>query len=61
MIIGENIRLLREEDKEFLKAKYDKELPDWNVGLELNVERSVATRKRQKLIENIARWETSMH
>lgn len=57
IIIEENIKLLRKEDIEFLKSKYDKELPDWEVGLNLNLSRSNVTRKRQRLVDNIANWE----
>lgn len=57
IIIEENIKLLRKEDIEFLKSKYDKELPDWEVGINLNMSQSKVTRKRQRLVENIANWE----
>ncbi|MFT8313190.1 MAG: hypothetical protein ABF633_02925 [Clostridium sp.] len=57
IIIEENIKLLRKEDIEFLKSKYDKELPDWEVGLNLNMSQSKVTRKRQRLVDNIANWE----
>lgn len=57
IIIEENIRLLRKEDHEFLQSKYDKELPDWEVGLNLNMSQSKVTRKRQRLVNNIANWE----
>lgn len=57
IIIEENIKLLRKEDVEFLKSKYDKELPDWEVGINLNMSQSKVTRKRQRLVENIANWE----
>lgn len=56
-IIDKNIKGLRREDFDFLKVKYDKELPDWMVGLDLNMTQSTTTRKRQRLIQNIADWE----
>lgn len=57
IIIGANINGLRDEDIEFLKEKYAKEFPDWEVGMNLNMSQSKVTRKRQKLIENVARWD----
>lgn len=57
VIIGDNIGGLRKEDFEFLETKYKKELPDWRVGVKLHLTRSNVTRKKQKLIENVANWE----
>ncbi|SMC17273.1 hypothetical protein SAMN02745134_00276 [Clostridium acidisoli DSM 12555] len=57
IIMGDNIGGLRKEDFKFLETKYKKELPDWRVGVELHLTRSNVTRKKQKLIENVANWE----
>lgn len=57
IIIENNIKDIREEDREFLKTKYDKELPDWEVGLNLSMSQSNVSRRRQRLVENVANWE----
>lgn len=57
IIIEFNIKDLNENDIEFLKLKYQKCLSDKQVAYKLNMDQSTATRKRQKLVEDIARWE----
>lgn len=57
VIIENNIKLLKKEDVDFLESKYGKELPDWEVGINLNMTQSTTTRKRQRLIRNVAEWE----
>ncbi|AJA42642.1 hypothetical protein phiCT9441A_30 (endogenous virus) [Clostridium phage phiCT9441A] len=57
IIIEDNIGELGEEDKKFLKLKYGKGKKDWQLGNDLGMDQSTATRKRQKLVENVAKWE----
>lgn len=57
VIIGDNIGGLRRRDSEFLETKYNKELPEWRVGVELHMSQSQVNRKKQRLIENVARWD----
>ncbi|WP_243129241.1 hypothetical protein [Hathewaya massiliensis] len=57
IIIKENIKDLRNEDKQFLNLKYKEGMKDWQVGVRLGMDQSTATRKRQKLVEDVARWE----
>lgn len=57
IIIENNIGDLRQEDKEFLRLKYKENKKDWQVGNVLGMDQSTATRKRQKLVENVAKWE----
>ncbi|WP_236883767.1 hypothetical protein [Clostridium botulinum] len=57
IIIEDNIKDLSEEDKKFLTIKYRDNKKDWQVGNELGMDQSTASRKRQKLVENVARWE----
>ncbi|QPW61892.1 hypothetical protein IG390_05190 [Clostridium botulinum] len=55
--IEDNIKDLSEEDKHFLKLKYSEEKKDWQVGKELGMDQSTASRKRKRLVENVANWE----
>ncbi|MCY6372440.1 hypothetical protein [Clostridium ganghwense] len=57
IIIEDNINDLSEEDKHFLKLKYSEGKKDWQVGKELGMSQSTATRSRQRLIENVVEWE----
>lgn len=57
IIIKENIGELREEDKEFLRVKYKECNKDWQVGVKLGMDQSTVTRKRQRLVEDVSRWE----
>lgn len=57
IIIECNIKDIKEEDMEFLKMKYKDELKDWQIGFKLEMDQSTATRIRQRLVENVARWE----
>lgn len=57
VIIGDNIGGLRKRDFEFLETKYNKEFPEWRVGVELHMSQSQVNRKKQRLIENVARWD----
>ncbi|BFN03899.1 hypothetical protein [Clostridium tetani] len=58
IIIEDNIGELGEEDKKFLKLKYGEGKKDWQLGNDLGMDQSTATRKRQKLVENVAIWES---
>ncbi len=57
IIMEDNIKDLSEEDKHFLKLKYSEGKKDWQVGKELGMSQPTATRARQRLVENVARWE----
>lgn len=57
IIMGDNIGDLSEEDKKFLKIKYGEKQKDWQIGFKLGISQSSATRIRQGLVENVARWE----
>ncbi|MCD3234307.1 hypothetical protein G8V06_09405 [Clostridium botulinum D/C] len=57
IIIELNVKDLCEEDKSFLKLKYGESKKDWQVGEELGMAQSTATRQRQRLVEDVARWE----
>lgn len=57
IIMDDNIRCLNEEDKKFLKIKYEEKKKDWQIGFKLGISQSSATRIRQGLVENVARWE----
>ena len=56
-ILEYNINQLSKHKFELLKIKYGECKKDWQVGQKLNLEQSTVTRKRKKLIEEIARWE----
>ncbi|NFF59790.1 hypothetical protein FDB08_02465 [Clostridium botulinum] len=57
-ILEKNIRDLQDEDKKFLKIKYSKgRISDFKVGQVLGMDQSTATRKRQRLVEDVSRWE----
>ncbi|WP_461615415.1 hypothetical protein [Clostridium sp. Marseille-QA1073] len=57
MIIEYSLQFLNKEDQNFLKLKYEGGKNDWQVGNELGMSQPTAYRIRQKLIENISRWE----
>lgn len=57
IILEDNIKDLNEEDRKFLKIKYEDKLKDWQIGFKLDIAQSTATRIRQKLVEDVARWE----
>lgn len=57
IIFEDNIKDLNEEDKKFLKIKYGEKLKDWQAGFKLDISQSTATRIRQRLVEDVARWE----
>lgn len=57
IIIEENIDDIREEDRNFLRLKYYEGLKDWQVAVKLNMSQSNTTRKRQRLVNNVAGWE----
>lgn len=57
IIMEDNIKDLSEEDKHFLKLKYEEGKKDWQVGEKLGMSQPTATRARQRLVENVARWE----
>lgn len=57
MIIGDKIGGLRKRDFEFLETKYNKDLSEWRVWIELHISQLQVNRKKQRLIENVARWD----
>ena len=57
IIIQDNIKDLNYNDKEFLKVKYKEGNKDWQVGIKLGIDQSTVTRKRQKLVEDVSRWD----
>lgn len=56
-VIKENIKDLRIEDQEFLKEKYKFGKADWQVGMKFNMTQGAVTKRRHRLIKNIANWE----
>lgn len=67
-IIKYNLAFLSADHIRILELKYAQKKKDWQVGMEMNIERSTITRIKQKLIADIARWdkfiakhEQSMH
>lgn len=52
-----NLRFLDEEHMKILELKYGHNKKDWQIGKELNIERSTITRTKQKLINDIGKWE----
>ncbi|EPY2306802.1 hypothetical protein ACXATD_002469 [Clostridium sporogenes] len=58
VIIEDNIKDIRGEEREFLRLKYGEEMKDWQVGNKLGMSQPTSTRTRQRLVENVARWET---
>lgn len=59
-IIDENIKWLGKEQLKFLELKYKVKLNNWKIANELNVSEVTCTRIRNKLIEDVARWEDSI-
>lgn len=57
-VIRENIKDLRTEDIEFLKERYKHGKKDWQIGMKFNMTQGAVTKRRHKLIENIANWES---
>jgi hypothetical protein len=61
IIMDENIGYLSEDDRKFLKIKYGdpsgEKQKDWQIGFKLEISQSSVTRTRQRLVENVARWE----
>jgi DNA-directed RNA polymerase specialized sigma subunit len=57
VIIGDNIKGLHKYFYEPLRLKYDKELPDWRIGIELHISRSQVSRRKDKAIQKVAEWE----
>lgn len=56
-VIEANIKDLRIEDLSFLKEKYKYGRADWQLGMKFNMTQGAVTKRRHKLIENIANWE----
>ncbi|MBV4423440.1 hypothetical protein KM792_11485 [Clostridium tyrobutyricum] len=56
-VIEVNIKDLRIEDKDFLKEKYKYRKADWQIGMKFNMTQGAVTKRRHRLIENIANWE----
>ncbi len=57
-IIEDNIKDLRDGDKEFLKEKfsgYGK--TDWQMGFKYGISQPAATERKKKLLKNILNWE----
>ncbi|ENJ9655892.1 sigma-70 family RNA polymerase sigma factor [Clostridium botulinum] len=51
-----NIRMLNEEDKEFIKLKYKKKLGIEQISDQLNMSRATGYKKREKIIKDIIHW-----
>lgn len=51
-----NIRMLNEEDKEFIKLKYKEELSVEQVSDKLNMSRASGYKKREKIVRDIIHW-----
>lgn len=56
-VIEVNIKDLRIEDQDFLKEKYKYRKADWQIGMKFNMTQGAVTKRRHRLIENIANWE----
>ncbi len=56
-IIAYNLSFVSEDHKKILELKYGQEKKDWQVGMEMNIERSTITRIKQKLIKDFASWD----
>lgn len=63
VIIESNLKCLSKEHRRLLELKYGQEKKDWQVGMELNIDRSTITRLKQKLIKEIGEWDkpTNLH
>ncbi|EPY6430837.1 sigma-70 RNA polymerase sigma factor region 4 domain-containing protein [Clostridium sporogenes] len=51
-----NIRMLNEEDKEFIKLKYKQESSVEQIADELNMSRAAGYKKREKIVKDIIHW-----
>ena len=56
-IIKYNLAFLGTDHRRILELKYSQNKKDWQVGIEMNIERSTITRIKQNLIADIARWD----
>lgn len=56
-IIEYNLNFLSHNDQMFLQLKYGQEKADWQIGQEMSMSQSTATRTRQRLVEDVARWD----
>lgn len=61
VIIESNLKRLSKEHRRLLELKYGQEKKDWQVGMELNIERSTITRLKQKLIKEIGEWDKPLN
>ena len=57
VIIESNLRFLSKDHMKILELKYGHNKKDWQVGVELSIERSTITRIKQKLIKDIGEWD----
>lgn len=51
-----NIRMLNEEDKEFIKLKYKNKLSIDQITYKINISRAAGYKKREKIIKDIVHW-----
>ena len=59
-IIEVNIKWLGKEQLNYLECKYKDELKNWEIANKLNVSEVTCTRIRNKLIEDVSKWEDSL-
>lgn len=58
IIIEDNIKDLRDGDKEFLREKYlGYGKTDWQLGYKYGISQQAATERKKKLLKNILNWE----
>ncbi|WP_373845196.1 hypothetical protein [Clostridium sp.] len=55
--IGDNIELIRDGDREFLKQKYKYGKKDWQLGMEYGISRQAASKRKNTIILDILKWE----
>lgn len=56
-IIEYNLNFLTKEDRQFLKLRYEEEKTYMQIGMEMNIAQSTATRVRRRLVEDVAKWD----
>ena len=57
VMIESNLIFLSKDHRKILELKYGHNKKDWQVGVELSIERSTITRIKQKLIKDIGEWD----
>lgn len=58
-IIDSNIKWLSERHRKYLELRYKKKWGNWQIANKLNISEATCTRMRDRLLENISKWEGS--